>query len=141
MHRNGQSSVQYYRTIQIPRRSSLWNILSATMQTSFRRICKAPSTSLRLRQAVGSISWIRLFEIFSNLYVVRSNCLRPSNTHSTKEFAWASINESRVSTRLGHNVMLFTYVSIFYLPLAFCAVSYPSRLSRVSSYNVLTQLY
>ncbi|PCH05679.1 Hypothetical protein PENO1_021120 [Penicillium occitanis (nom. inval.)] len=37
------------------------------------------------------------------------------------EFAWASINESRVSTRLGHNVMLFTYVSIFYLPLAFCA--------------------
>ncbi|EED14695.1 ankyrin repeat-containing protein, putative [Talaromyces stipitatus ATCC 10500] len=37
------------------------------------------------------------------------------------EFAWASINESRVSTRLGQNVMLFTYVSIFYLPLAFCA--------------------
>ncbi|KUL83782.1 hypothetical protein ZTR_06613 [Talaromyces verruculosus] len=37
------------------------------------------------------------------------------------EFAWASINESRVSTRLGHNVMLFTYVSILYLPLAFCA--------------------
>uniref|UniRef100_A0A093V638 Serine/threonine-protein phosphatase 6 regulatory ankyrin repeat subunit B n=1 Tax=Talaromyces marneffei PM1 TaxID=1077442 RepID=A0A093V638_TALMA len=37
------------------------------------------------------------------------------------EFAWASINETRISTRLGHNVMLFTYVSIFYLPLAFCA--------------------
>jgi hypothetical protein len=31
--------------------------------------------------------------------------------------------ESRASTRLGHNVALLTYVSIFYLPLAFCAVS------------------
>ncbi|KAF5871437.1 putative fad binding domain protein [Botrytis fragariae] len=30
--------------------------------------------------------------------------------------------ESRASTRLGENVKLLTYVSIFYLPLAFCAV-------------------
>ncbi|KAL7792023.1 ankyrin repeat-containing domain protein [Trichoderma ceciliae] len=37
------------------------------------------------------------------------------------EFAWTSINETRISTRLGQNVMLFTYVSIFYLPLGFCA--------------------
>ncbi|PTB39227.1 hypothetical protein M441DRAFT_70368 [Trichoderma asperellum CBS 433.97] len=37
------------------------------------------------------------------------------------EFAWASINETRISTRLGQNVMLLTYVSIFYLPLGFCA--------------------
>lgn len=40
-----------------------------------------------------------------------------------QEFAWASINETRISTRLGQNVMLLTYVSIFYLPLGFCAVS------------------
>ncbi|KAK4233010.1 hypothetical protein C8A03DRAFT_19825 [Achaetomium macrosporum] len=37
------------------------------------------------------------------------------------EFAWASITETRISTRLGQNFMLLTYVSIFYLPLAFCA--------------------
>ncbi|KAF2968612.1 hypothetical protein GQX73_g4996 [Xylaria multiplex] len=37
------------------------------------------------------------------------------------EFAWSSITETRISTRLGQNVMLLTYVSIFYLPLAYCA--------------------
>ncbi|TFB05970.1 hypothetical protein CCMA1212_001386 [Trichoderma ghanense] len=39
------------------------------------------------------------------------------------EFAWTSIHEARMSTKLGQNVMLLTYVSIFYLPLGFCAVS------------------
>lgn len=38
--------------------------------------------------------------------------------------------ESRSSTRLGQNVQLLTYVSIFYLPLAFCAVSYHSALTK-----------
>ncbi|KAL7815608.1 ankyrin repeat-containing domain protein [Trichoderma gracile] len=37
------------------------------------------------------------------------------------EFAWTSIREARTATRLGQNVMLLTYVSIFYLPLGFCA--------------------
>lgn len=32
--------------------------------------------------------------------------------------------ESRSATRLGQNVQLLTYVSIFYLPLGFCAVSF-----------------
>jgi hypothetical protein len=32
--------------------------------------------------------------------------------------------ESRESTRLGQNVKLLTYVSIFYLPLAFCTASH-----------------
>lgn len=41
-----------------------------------------------------------------------------------QEFAWITIHETRVSTKLGQNVMLLTYVSIFYLPLGFCAVSY-----------------
>ncbi|KAK1241917.1 hypothetical protein MKX07_007740 [Trichoderma sp. CBMAI-0711] len=39
------------------------------------------------------------------------------------EFAWSSIREARTATKLGQNVMLLTYVSIFYLPLGFCAVS------------------
>lgn len=43
--------------------------------------------------------------------------------HFRQEFAWASVTEARISTRLGKNVMLLTYVSIFYLPLAFCAAS------------------
>ncbi|PMD42010.1 hypothetical protein L207DRAFT_580690 [Hyaloscypha variabilis F] len=36
-------------------------------------------------------------------------------------FNASSVVESRASTRLGENVKLLTYVSIFYLPLAFCA--------------------
>ncbi|EPE25312.1 hypothetical protein GLAREA_01224 [Glarea lozoyensis ATCC 20868] len=36
-------------------------------------------------------------------------------------FSASSVVESRISTRLGQNVRLLTYVSIFYLPLAFCA--------------------
>ncbi|OPB41000.1 hypothetical protein A0O28_0106970 [Trichoderma guizhouense] len=37
------------------------------------------------------------------------------------EFALVSIYEARLSTKLAQNVMLLTYVSIFYLPLGFCA--------------------
>ncbi|KAF7948502.1 uncharacterized protein EAE97_003913 [Botrytis byssoidea] len=36
-------------------------------------------------------------------------------------FNASALMESRASTRLGENVKLLTYVSIFYLPLAFCA--------------------
>ncbi|PMD46738.1 hypothetical protein L207DRAFT_220066 [Hyaloscypha variabilis F] len=35
-------------------------------------------------------------------------------------FSASAVMESRASTRLGENVKLLTYVSIFYLPLAFC---------------------
>lgn len=57
--------------------------------------------------------------VLSNPYPLRgrANCVQ--------EFAWAAITESRISTSLGQNVMLLTYVSIFYLPLAFCAVRPP----------------
>jgi len=40
-------------------------------------------------------------------------------------FSASAVVESRLSTRLAQNVKLLTYVSIFYLPLAFCAVSDP----------------
>ncbi|KAG8530501.1 uncharacterized protein KY384_005004 [Bacidia gigantensis] len=36
-------------------------------------------------------------------------------------FSASSVFESRLSTKLAQNVRLLTYVSIFYLPLAFCA--------------------
>jgi hypothetical protein len=39
-----------------------------------------------------------------------------------KLFNASAVVESRLSTRLAQNVKLLTYVSIFYLPLAFCAV-------------------
>jgi hypothetical protein len=55
--------------------------------------------------------------------------------HHLQEFAWASITETRISTRLGQNVMLLTYVSIFYLPLAFCAVSNSSLLRHHAIQN------
>lgn len=38
-------------------------------------------------------------------------------------FNASAVIESRASTRLGENVKLLTYVSIFFLPLAFCTVS------------------
>jgi hypothetical protein len=34
--------------------------------------------------------------------------------------------ESRASTQLGENVKLLTFVSIFFLPLGLCVVSYPA---------------
>jgi hypothetical protein len=47
------------------------------------------------------------------------------STLITKQlFSASAVVESRLSTRLAQNVKLLTYVSIFYLPLAFCAVSY-----------------
>lgn len=52
-------------------------------------------------------------------------------TYLMQEFAWITINETRISTRLGQNVMLLTYVSIFYLPLGFCAVSSPDPWTRL----------
>lgn len=33
--------------------------------------------------------------------------------------------ESRTSTKLGENIKLLTFVSIFFLPLTFCTVSLP----------------
>lgn len=50
-----------------------------------------------------------------------------------QEFAWITIHEARVSTKLGKNVMLLTYVSIFYLPLGFCAVCYVYCCLRLTS--------
>jgi hypothetical protein len=70
-----------------------------------------------------------------------------------QEFAWVSMGigknaliETRISTRLGQNVMLLTYVSIFYLPLAFCAVSDPALLDIIvievpSIERILMELY
>ena len=37
-------------------------------------------------------------------------------------FSASSVQESKAATRLGENVRLLTYVSIFYLPLSFCSV-------------------
>lgn len=61
-----------------------------------------------------------------DLLQIVSTLTIPANyisAHSVQEFAWVSMSETRISTRLGQNVMLLTYVSIFYLPLAFCAVN------------------
>ena len=38
-------------------------------------------------------------------------------------FNASAVIESRASTRLGENVKLLTFVSIFFLPLSFCTVS------------------
>ena len=41
-------------------------------------------------------------------------------------FNASAVIESRASTRLGENVKLLAFVSIFFLPLSFCTVSCPS---------------
>lgn len=38
-------------------------------------------------------------------------------------FNASAVIESRASTRLGENVKLLAFVSIFFLPLSFCTVS------------------
>jgi hypothetical protein len=48
-----------------------------------------------------------------------------------KLFNASAVVESRLSTKLAQNVKLLIYVSIFYLPLAFCAVGPPYPLTLV----------
>lgn len=57
--------------------------------------------------------------VCETIYLIKKDCVFTQ----IQEFAWITIHETRVSTKLGQNVMLLTYVSIFYLPLGFCAVS------------------
>lgn len=52
-------------------------------------------------------------------------------------FSASAVIESRASTRLGENVKLLTYVSIFYLPLAFCT----SLWSTTDTFNFTTLGY
>lgn len=40
-------------------------------------------------------------------------------------FSASGVIESRAATRLGENIRLLTFVSIFFLPLSFCTVSSP----------------
>ena len=48
-------------------------------------------------------------------------------------FNASAVIESRASTRLGENVKLLTFVSIFFLPLAFTTVSLPFRFKPTST--------
>ncbi|PMD34555.1 hypothetical protein L207DRAFT_570252 [Hyaloscypha variabilis F] len=62
---------------------------------------------------------VLLNSLFSAISVAESH--RATDfTETIKLLTESTLEESRKSTRLGQNVMLLTYVSIFYLPLAFC---------------------
>lgn len=52
-------------------------------------------------------------------------------------FSASAVIESRASTRLGENVKLLTYVSIFYLPLTFCTGLW----STTDTFNFTTLAY
>lgn len=45
-------------------------------------------------------------------------------------FSASAVIESQASKRLGENVKLLTYVSIIYLPLAFCNISHLNFLNQ-----------
>jgi hypothetical protein len=51
------------------------------------------------------------------------NAISVGETKTIKLLTESALEESRKSTKLGQNVMLLTYVCIFYLTLAFCTVS------------------
>ncbi len=48
-------------------------------------------------------------------------------------FSASGVMESRASTRLGENIKLLTFVSIFFLPLSFCMVSFSLLLVKTPS--------
>ncbi|PMD13267.1 hypothetical protein NA56DRAFT_637974 [Hyaloscypha hepaticicola] len=60
-------------------------------------------------------------DALANLQTQFENKLDTFKTLRDGLFNASALIESRASTRLGQNVKLLTYVSIFYLPLAFCA--------------------
>jgi hypothetical protein len=62
-----------------------------------------------------------LHETLENLRSQFQNQLRTAQAWRDGLFNASALVESRASTRLGENVKLLTYISIFYLPLAFCA--------------------
>ncbi|KAH6848051.1 hypothetical protein B0I37DRAFT_376523 [Chaetomium sp. MPI-CAGE-AT-0009] len=61
------------------------------------------------------ISRLRDYQVQFEAFRAKTDALRGGL------FNASSVIESRAATRLGENVKLLTYVSIFYLPLAFCA--------------------
>jgi Mg2+ and Co2+ transporter CorA len=50
-----------------------------------------------------------------------------------------TVIESRAATRLGENVKLLTFISIFYLPLAFCAGLW--SINNVTAEPILSSRY
>ncbi|KAM0240898.1 hypothetical protein ACHAP5_007762 [Fusarium lateritium] len=67
----------------------------------------------------------------------KTKVLREGASNSSL-FSASGVIESRVSTRLGENVKLLTYVSIFYLPLSFCVALWSTNEDYARPMLVLT---
>ncbi|KAH2534182.1 hypothetical protein KXW97_008071 [Aspergillus fumigatus] len=80
---------------------------------------KPPQEPPRLEDSVQRVEThvARLREILSRLEVLRDRTM----TLRDGLFNASTVIESRAATQLGENVKLLTYVSIFYLPLGYCA--------------------
>ncbi|EAW19319.1 uncharacterized protein NFIA_092800 [Aspergillus fischeri NRRL 181] len=80
---------------------------------------KPPQEPPRLENSVKRVETHvgRLREILSRLEILRDRTM----TLRDGLFNASTVIESRAATQLGENVKLLTYVSIFYLPLSYCA--------------------
>ncbi|PKX99630.1 uncharacterized protein P174DRAFT_427784 [Aspergillus novofumigatus IBT 16806] len=80
---------------------------------------KPPQDPPRLEDSVKRVEThvARLREIGSRLETLRDRTM----TLRDGLFNASTVIESRAATQLGENVKLLTYVSIFYLPLSYCA--------------------
>ena len=64
-----------------------------------------------------------------------------ANANDIQLFSASSVQESKAATRLGENVRLLTYVSIFYLPLNFCSVRVHNGKPRRGTLILLQSLW
>jgi hypothetical protein len=93
-----------------------WNEAEAAVAEAnilFDRIKAIKERTITLRDGVRN-----LIIFLPQLQYIETGLL----TTALQLFNASSVSESRASTRLGETVKLLTYVTIFYLPLAFCTV-------------------
>ena len=70
-------------------------------------------------------------------HLIQLNFMKIARTDQARQlFNASAVIESRASTRLGENVKLLTFVSIFFLPLSFCTVCHINLEAAMTFYTV-----
>ncbi|KAK5993904.1 hypothetical protein PT974_07342 [Cladobotryum mycophilum] len=115
-----------------------WNDFWAAQEMPLRDLARHERTENELKRRVQFIGdRIKRLEEYKKRFMENLDKVR---THGNSLFNASAVVESRASTRLGENVEILTYVSIFYLPLSFCAALWSINESYSRSYLSLVTI-